>query len=93
MTVFWILLAVALLVLLVAFVCFYMAFFVPKHGPVPPDQYPVPEGEVYEPFRDKMIYWMKSVRALPHEDFYIAAFDPQYTQMHHTVYHCIPKSI
>ena len=75
MTAFWILLAAAVLVLLIAFICFYMAFFVPKHGPVPPDQYPVPEGEVYEPFRDKMIHWMKSVRALPHEDFYITSFD------------------
>jgi len=75
MSVLWILLAVAVLVLLIAFVCFYMAFFVPKHSPVAMDDYTIPEGEIYEPFRDAMVRWMKDVRAMPHEDFYITSFD------------------
>ena len=36
-----------------------MAFFVPKHGPVAIDDYTIPDGEIYEPFRDQMIAWMK----------------------------------
>ena len=44
MVIFWILLAIALLILLIAFACFYLAFFVPKHGPIGPDEYPIPEG-------------------------------------------------
>ena len=75
MIVVWILLALAVLVLLTAFICFYMAFFVPKHGPVAPDDYSIPVGEIYEPFREKMVKWMKDVRAMPHEDFYITTFD------------------
>ena len=75
MTVLWILLAMAVLVVLVAFVCFYMAFFVPKHGPVGEDEYPIPEGDIYEPFREKMVNWMRETRKLPHEDFYIESFD------------------
>ena len=75
MSVLWILLAVAALVLLIAFICFYMAFFVPKHSPVAMDDYTIPEGEIYEPFRDAMVRWMKDVRAMPHEDFYITSFD------------------
>ena len=64
-----------MLVLLIAFICFHMAFFVPKHSPVAIDDYTIPEGEIYEPFRDSMVKWMKEVRAMPHEDFYITSFD------------------
>ena len=75
MIVLWILLALALLILAIAFVCFYMAFFVPKHSPIASDDYTIPQGEIYEPFREQMVAWMKEVRALPHEDFYITSFD------------------
>lgn len=75
MVIFWILLAIALLILLIAFACFYLAFFVPKHGPIGPDEYPIPEGEVYEPFRERMVKWIKETRNLPCEDFYIESFD------------------
>ena len=53
MTLIWILVAILLLILLIAFVCFYMAFFVPHHGPVAPDDYTIPNGEIYEasPYR------------------------------------------
>ena len=75
MTLLWLLGAVILLVLLITFICFHMAFFVPHHGPVAPDDYTIPEGEIYEPFREQMVAWMKEVRAMPHEDFYITSFD------------------
>ena len=75
MLVLWILLAVAFLILAIAFLCFYMAFFVPRHGPVAIDDYSIPEGEIYEPFRDSMVKWMKEVRMMPHRDFYITSFD------------------
>ena len=75
MVIFWILLAIALLILLIAFACFYLAFFVPKHGPIGPDEYPIPEGKVYEPFRERMVKWIKETRNLPCEDFYIESFD------------------
>ena len=75
MVIFWILLAIALLILLIAFACFSLAFFVPKHGPIGPDEYPIPEGEVYEPFRERMVKWIKETRNLPCEDFYIESFD------------------
>ena len=71
----WILLAVLLLVLLTAFICFYMAFFVPHHAPVAIDDYTIPKGEIYEPYREAMVKWMKEVRAMPHEDFYITSHD------------------
>ena len=75
MTLLWIFLALAVLVLLIAFICFFMAFFVPKHGPVAIDDYTIPDGEIYEPYRESMVKWMKEVRAMPHEDFYITSHD------------------
>ena len=75
MIVLWILLAIAVLILLIAFVCFYMAFFVPKHSPIAMDDYTIPDGEIYEVFREQMVQWMKEVRAMPHEDFSITSFD------------------
>ena len=75
MVVLWIFLVLIILVLLISFVCFYLTFFVPKHGPVAIDDYTIPDGEIYEPYRDVMVNWMKEVRAMPHEDFYITSFD------------------
>ena len=75
MAIFFILLAIVLLILLIAFACFYLAFFVPKHGPIGPDEYPIPEGEIYEPFRERMVKWIKETRKLPCEDFYIESYD------------------
>jgi fermentation-respiration switch protein FrsA (DUF1100 family) len=75
MLLIWILMAVIFLILLIAFICFYMTFFVPKHGPIAIDDYSIPEGEIYEVFRDQMVGWMKEVRAMPHEDVYITSFD------------------
>ena len=75
MVIFFILLTIVLLILLIAFGCFYLAFFVPKHGPIGPDEYPIPEGEIYEPFRERMVKWIKETRKLPCEDFYIESYD------------------
>ena len=58
MKVFWILAAVAavilLLVLLIAYLCYRMAFYAPRRKAVPGDAIVVPEGEVYKPFREPM---------------------------------------
>ena len=75
MIILWILLALTALVLLIAYICFRMAFFVPKHAPIAADDYTIPAGEIYEVFREQMVTWMKEVRAMPHQDFYITAFD------------------
>ena len=75
MTFLWILLGLAVLVLLICLVCFYMAFYSPKRKPMGPNEFSIPDGEVYEPFRDKMVTWTKEVREMPHEDVSIRSFD------------------
>lgn len=72
---FAVLLVIAAIVLLIAYICFRMAFYVPKMRPVETEEYPIPDGEVYEPYREQMISWIKQTRALPHEDMQITSFD------------------
>lgn len=88
MIVLWVISAILLLILLTAFICFYMAFYVPKHGPIAIDDYTIPEGEIYEVFREQMVGWMKEVRAMPHEDFYITSADG--LKLHGRYYECAP---
>ena len=64
-----------LFVLLVSYICFRMAFYAPDRKPTLPDTYPVPEGPVYAPYREQMIAWIKSLRAMPHEAVSIRSFD------------------
>ena len=66
---------VAGLVLLVAYICFRMAFYVKEKKIIGPDEYPIPPGKEYEPFRDEMVGWMKKTNALPREEIYITSHD------------------
>ena len=75
----WIILGIvaflALVVLGIAYGCYLVAFHVPKKKPVSDEEYPIPEGRIYEPFRDQMITWMKEVRAMPYEAVSVTSFD------------------
>ncbi len=77
MKLFWILIAVAggifLLVLLTAYICFRMAFFVSRKA----KQTPVglPEDEIYGQFREKIDNWAKETRSIPCEEMEITSFD------------------
>ena len=79
MEILWILVGVAVFlaaaVLIIAYICFRMAFYVPKNRPVEAEEYPIPDGEVYEPYREQMTNWIREVRTLPHEDMEITSFD------------------
>lgn len=74
MVLVWIALGVIAAILLISFVCFYMAFFVPKREKSN-EEFPIPPGRVYEPYRGTMVKWMKEVRALPYEAVSITSFD------------------
>ena len=75
MVILYILLALAAVVLLIAYICFRMAFYVSKKIVIGPDDYPIPEGEIYEPHRAQMTAWMKEVRALPYTEHTITSHD------------------
>jgi len=69
-----IVLILAALVLLTAYICFRMAFYVPDKEKIVPD-FSMPEGEIYVPYHGQMLEWMHETRALPSEDVTVTAFD------------------
>ena len=71
----WILLAIVITILIISYLCFFMAFYVTKKEIIGPDDYDIPKGKIYEPFRDVMVSWMKETRQLPHEEVSIRSFD------------------
>jgi len=77
MKTFWMILGIlavlALAVVAIAYICFRMAFYTSRKEVL--EEFPIPEGEIYEPFREQMVAWMKEVRAMPHEDMTVTSFD------------------
>ena len=65
----------AVAVVVIAYVCFRIAFYVPSRKPAPTDKVDIPEGEIYEPFREPMEAWAWETRQMPCEDMAITSFD------------------
>ena len=78
MDIIWWILGIAVflmaMVLLIAYVCYRMAFYAKPRQPQG-DQIEIPVGKIYEPFREKMENWAREVRAMPSEAFSITSFD------------------
>lgn len=66
---------ISLLVLGIAYYCYHSAFYVKEEDKIPKERYSIPEGEIYEPYREAMIGWMKEVEKLPQQEFSITTFD------------------
>ena len=79
MEVLWIVLGAAVFlvaaVLAICYICFRMAFYMKNGDKIPKEEFPIPDGEIYEPFRERMTRWMKETRSLPQEEFWITSFD------------------
>lgn len=79
MMILWICLGVmafaAFLVLLTSYICFRMAFYVKEKRIIGPDEYPIPPGKEYEPYREEMVGWMKKTNAMKKEEVWITSFD------------------
>ncbi len=64
----------ALCALLTAYICFRRVFYNSnKYKNV--DEFSIPDGEIYAPYREEMIEWIKQKRALPHTDVSVTSFD------------------
>lgn len=79
MQVVWIVLGVvivlALIILLISYLCFRMAFYSPDRPAIPSNAIDIPEGAAYEEFREDMEKWARDLRAMPHEEMSITSFD------------------
>ena len=62
-------------ILVIAYICFRVAFHVPDRDPEHDEIDVVPPGKIYEPFRERMEQWAKEAKAMPHEMFCITSFD------------------
>ena len=65
----------AALVLAISYVCFRVGFYEPPRKDKDPELVEIPEGEIYEAFREPMERWNRETRALPHRDMEITSFD------------------
>ena len=63
------------LVLFAAWICFRLAFLAVRRAKSNAEEYSIPDGEIYEPFRETMVAWMKEVRAMPYEAMSVVSFD------------------
>lgn len=80
MTLLYILLGIAAFLVLATFltsyVCFRMTFYSNrKKQQTDPNEIRIPDGEIYEPYREQIVAWTKGIRALPHTDVEIQSFD------------------
>lgn len=69
----YILLGLLALFFLISFGCFFITFCAfPENTK---EEFPIPRGKIYEPYRDVMVQWMKESRALNPKEVSIKSFD------------------
>lgn len=66
---------IAVAVLVIAYVCYRMAFYEPDRVPADENAVDFPEGEIYVPFYGKMEKWTRETRAFPCEEMTVTSFD------------------
>lgn len=73
----WIFLAAVALALTVAlttaYLCFRLVFYAKRKAPK--EEYPIPDGEIYEEYRAQMTEWIKEMRRSEHQCVEITSFD------------------
>lgn len=67
--------SIILLATALSLFCFLRIFFSPKRRVLGPDEFEIPEGEIYEVFREDIKRWTTEARTLPHEDVSIISHD------------------
>ena len=65
----------AILTLLITYLCFRIVFYTPRKQEPTNDIIPLPEGEIYEPYHPLMKKWILEARSFPQEDHYITSHD------------------
>ena len=81
--------AIISLILLVAFICYRLTFYAKKQPET--QEYPIPPGEIYEPYRETMVGWMKEARSIVKEELSITSFDG--LKLFGRYYECVPGAV
>ncbi|MBR6795182.1 MAG: hypothetical protein IKM52_03630, partial [Clostridia bacterium] len=76
--VWWIIFGTLAFLILVAFctvyICFYRIFLTHRK-PKKNEAFDLPDGEEYRPHHERMVSWIKDIRAMPHTEASIVSFD------------------
>ena len=70
--------------LAVSYICHFRIFRAVKRKST--DPYALPEGNIYEQYRDKLVNWMKNAENLPHRSVSVPSFDG--LSLHGEYYEC-----
>ena len=63
------------IVMLFSLICFFLVFYIPDRKPVGENEFLTPKGVVYDPYRERMVEWIKEARAMQHLDVSIVSED------------------
>ena len=85
-----ILIAAALLVLLISYGCFRMAFYSPRRRNNSDFEAVLPPGETYAPYREQMRQLAAQTRQIPYEKAEITTFDG--LRLYGKYYECDPSA-
>lgn len=86
MSIFWIVGALALMVLLVSWLCFRMAFLADRSKET--DMMALGGGEIYRPYQQMINGWIQENKGLVKEEMEITSFDG--LTLHGKYYECVP---
>lgn len=75
-------------VLLIAYICFRMAFYADRSKPVSEDVLDLPQGEIYVPFRELMENAARQLRTMPCQELWVTSYDG--LQLHGRYYEYAP---
>ena len=78
-------------ILLASFICFMLTFYIGKKKIYKNDEYDIPQGKEYLPYKDLLIKWMKEARKLPYTSLETTSFDG--LKLHAKFYDCGSKTI
>ncbi len=77
--VFWIVGGIAatliLSALVISYICYRITFYVPDRNPADAEAIDIPNGAIYEPYRESMENWIREARKLPSTEYSIRSFD------------------
>ena len=79
------------LIILASFICFMLTFYIGKKKIYKDDEYDIPQGKEYLPYKDLLIKWMKEARKLPYTSLETTSFDG--LKLHAKFYDCGSKTI
>lgn len=65
----------AVIFFLTTYVCFFITFYVKRKKYDENEDFKLPPGKIYLPFKDKMFKWMKETREMSHTEYKITSFD------------------